>query len=371
MATAKKLKSGTWRIRVYDGKVNGKDHYTSLTGATKKEVELKAAQYAVEQKERSFDRITVKEAVGRYITAKTGVLSPSTIRGYRQIEKTYLDLDSIGDKDIRKITSEDLQLFVSKLTMKVSAKTTANIYGLVVSSIALFCPNKPFKVTLPKRIQPRRKSPSDWQIKALFETAEDDLKIAIALAAFGSLRRGEACALKYEDISGDLIHVHADIVQDEHNNYLYKEIPKTSDSVRFVRVPQQVIDLIGNGDGFIIKCSPGAITSSFIRHKKELGFDIRFHDLRHYYASVGAVLGVPDIYLSEFGGWKRGSGVLKEVYQNVIETAANQFSDTMICHFDSILLQNMTQNMTQKKELPISQEPPNGADGNRTRVDEK
>lgn len=371
MATAKKLKSGTWRIRVYDGKVNGKDHYTSLTGATKKEVELKAAQYAVEQKERNFDRITVKEAVGRYITAKTGVLSPSTIRGYRQIEKTYLDLDSIGDKDIRKITSEDLQLFVSKLTMKVSAKTTANIYGLVVSSIALFCPNKPFKVTLPKRIHTKRKSPSDWQIKALFETAEDDLKIAIALAAFGSLRRGEACALKYEDISGDLIHVHADIVQDEHNHYLYKEIPKTSDSVRFVRVPRQVIDLIGHGEGFIIKCSPGAITSSFIRHKKELGFDIRFHDLRHYYASVGAVLGVPDIYLSEFGGWKRGSGVLKEVYQNVIETAANQFSDTMICHFDSILLQNMTQNMTQKKELPISQEPPNGADGNRTRVDEK
>lgn len=369
MATAKKLKSGTWRIRVYDGKVNGKDHYTSITGTTKKEVELKAAQYAVEQKERSFDRITAKEAVNRYITAKTGVLSPSTIRGYRQIEKTYLD--SIGDKDIQKITSEDLQLFVSRLTMKVSAKTTANIYGLVVSSIALFCPNKPFKVTLPKRIQPRRKSPSDWQIKALFETAEDDLKIAIALAAFGSLRRGEACALKYEDISGDLIHVHADIVQDEHNNYLYKEIPKTSDSVRFVRVPRQVIDLIGHGEGFIIKCSPGAITSSFIRHKKELGFDIRFHDLRHYYASVGAVLGVPDIYLSEFGGWKRGSGVLKEVYQNVIETAANQFSDTMICHFDSIFLQNMTQNMTQKKELPISQEPPNGADGNRTRVDEK
>ena len=91
-------------------------------------------------------------------------------------------------------------------------------------------------------------------------------------------------------------------------------MPKTSESVRYVKVPQQVIDLIGSGSGFILSCSPGAITSSFIRHRDALGLDVRFHDLRHYYASVGAVLGVPDVYMSEFGGWKKGSGVMKEVY---------------------------------------------------------
>ena len=335
MATARKLPSGTWRVRVYDGKIDGKKHYTSITGASKKEVELKAAQYACEQKKQTLESLTVKEAVARYTSAKTGILSPATIRGYRQIEKTYLV--GIEKKDLDKLTSEDLQKYVSGLAEKVSAKTVANAYGLVVASVALFRPDNTFRVTLPKRILPKRKSPSDEQIKALFEAAENDLKIAIALAAFGSLRRGEACALKHEDISGDIIHVHADIVQDENNTYLYKEVPKTSDSDRYVRIPKQVVDLIGEGKGFIISCSPGSITSSFIRHKKALGIDIRFHDLRHYYASVGAVLGVPDVYMSEFGGWKKGSGVMKEVYQNVIESAAEQYQNTMIDHFNSVM----------------------------------
>lgn len=371
MPTAKRLPSGTWRIRVYDGKIDGRDHYTSFTGKTRKEAELKAAQYICEQNaaETTQDSITVKAAVSRYIDAKTGVLSPSTIRGYRQIEKTYLD--KIGEKDIYTITSEDLQRFVSRLAMKVSPKTTANIYGLVASAIALFAPNRQFRVSTPKRVPPKRKSPSDSQIRALFEASEKDLKIAIALAAFGSLRRGEACALKYEDINGDLIHVHADIVQDENNKYLYKEIPKTSDSVRFVRVPQQVVSLIGSGSGFIIGCSPGSITSSFIRLKKKLNIDIRFHDLRHYYASIGAVLGVPDIYLSEFGGWRKGSGVLKAVYQNVIDNAASQYQRTMINHFDSAIFtknSNTAQIKNPLDEIMSNHIKRDGADGNRTRV---
>ena len=157
MATARKLPSGNWRVLVYDGMVDGKRHYASITGATKKEAEWKAAQYLQENKSGPRVRITVRDAVSRYIAAKTGILSPSTIRGYRQIEKTYLD--DIGSKDINKLTSEDLQLYVSGLTLKVSAKTTANIYGLIVSSVGLFCPDRAFRVSLPKEYSQDAKAP--------------------------------------------------------------------------------------------------------------------------------------------------------------------------------------------------------------------
>lgn len=55
MATAKKLKSGSWRCLVYDyTDENGKRHYRSFTSADpssrgKREAERMAADYAVEK----------------------------------------------------------------------------------------------------------------------------------------------------------------------------------------------------------------------------------------------------------------------------------------------------------------------------------
>lgn len=47
MAKAKKLPSGSWRVRVYDGKdAAGKNIYRSFTAATKKQAEFLAAEYA-------------------------------------------------------------------------------------------------------------------------------------------------------------------------------------------------------------------------------------------------------------------------------------------------------------------------------------
>ena len=79
MAKAKKLPSGNWRVLVYAGKENGKNKYKSFTAPTKKEAEFQAAQYAMERKERENGAMTVQEAIDRYIDAKEGVLSPSTV----------------------------------------------------------------------------------------------------------------------------------------------------------------------------------------------------------------------------------------------------------------------------------------------------
>ena len=43
---------------------------------------------------------------------------------------------------------------------------------------------------------------------------------------------------------------------------------------------------------------------------------IRFHDLRHYYASALVAAGIPDIYAMKMGGWSTPD-TLKRVYQDV------------------------------------------------------
>ena len=346
MPTAKLLPSGAYRVQIYLGKdATGKKQMMSFTAPTKDEAEMMALRYRNEHKGRYGHDMTVKDAIERYISAKTAVLSPSTIRAYRSYQRTHYD--SIADKLIFRLTSEDMQLFISSLVGTVSAKTVANVYGLLASAVALFRPDTAFRVTLPRRTRERRKSPSDGLVMTLFEEADSELQKCIALSAFGSLRRGEICALKHRDITGNVVSVHADMVLDQNNEWIYKPFPKTSESIRKVVRPEQVIDLLGDGidDDFIISISPSRVSDRFIKLRTRLGLpDVRFHDLRHYYASIGAVLGIPDTYLSSFGGWRPDSPIMKNVYQNVIDSEKQKYSDKLISHFDVTMSKNFRVN---------------------------
>ena len=343
MATARKLPSGSWRCLVYDyTDQNGKRKYKSFTAPTKKAAELAAAQYCASEKSSgSKSDLTIKEAIGRYIDAKEGVLSPSTIRGYRQLQGKYYN--DIGDLSVFKLTTEKLQRFISSVSDGRSAKTVSNIYGLLMSAVTMFRPDAVFRVSLPKRVKQKKTAPESDHVRALFDAADPEMKICIALAAYGSLRRGEICGLKYKDINGCMVSVHADMVEDADHNFVYKEIPKTSDSVRIVRIPQEVADLIGTGpaDDFIIKHNPTSITHRFVTLRDRLGIDMRFHDLRHYFASIGAVIGIPSTYLSDFGGWGRSSRVMQETYQNVFEADKKRYQDMMSDYFSELMQHEM------------------------------
>ena len=81
MATAKKLPSGNWRVQVFshtDG--TGKRRYESFTAPTKREAELMAEEFGAKKDRRAKHNLRVGEVIDGYITAKTAVLSPSTIR---------------------------------------------------------------------------------------------------------------------------------------------------------------------------------------------------------------------------------------------------------------------------------------------------
>ena len=358
MPIARKLPSGTWRVRVYShvDEKTGKQIYKSFTGKTKREAEEKGRAYEKEAAAKKNSDLTVGDALERYISAKDGVLSASTVRGYRQMQSKYYD--SLRDESIFNVTTESLQRFVSSISGDVSAKTVSNVYGLLSAALAMFRPDAVFRVSLPKKAKPKKTSPSSSDVQALYADADKEMKICIALAAFGGLRRGEICGLKYGDVKNGSISVHADMVENEHNQFVYKELPKTADSIRSVRVPNEVIKLIGKGkkDDFIVKRTPNAVTHAFTRLRNRQKLDICFHDLRHYFASVGAVLGIPDNYLADFGGWRRGSGVMKQIYQNIMVEERDKYQNIMVDHF-SFMTQNMTQTMTQKEKSPVNTGP--------------
>ncbi|MCR5411226.1 MAG: hypothetical protein K6E90_09660 [Lachnospiraceae bacterium] len=346
MARAKKLPSGTWRVQAYSHRDSeGKRHFESFTASTKAEAEMKAAAFAAAKHRRAQHDLTVGEAIDGYIRSKENVLSPSTITGYVRMRDH--NFKSIEKKRIRTLTSETVQQFISEISMDLSPKTVRNVYGLLTASVALYDPNLIFRVTLPAKRKYRPESPSDEVVKRLFKEAYPRQKICIGLGLMG-LREGEVAALDYDDLQGDVLHINKDMVRDRHGKWIVKEIPKTVESDRYITLPPYLVDLIGEGTGRIVPVTPNTISKQFIKLRDKLGLTIRFHDLRHFFASTGVILKIPELYLADMGGWERGgNSSMKTIYQNNMSSMSDFYRKKMANHVDLLINEDAVSEKSQ------------------------
>ena len=227
MPTAKKLKSGSWRVQAFshfeykgDKKV---PKYRSFTAPTKAAAEMAAAKFANDKKRFKVADLTVGEAVTEYIKKKEPVLSPATIKGYYV---TLRNLGEISKVKISVLSSDDLQRWVNSLTTSLSPKSIRNRYALIMAAVSGYS-ERHYHTTMPARPPLVYDVPTDDQVKLLIREAEGDLKLAILLSAVGTLRRGEACALKYKDVYRDqsAVFVHADLILNNNKDWTYKDIP--------------------------------------------------------------------------------------------------------------------------------------------------
>ena len=341
---ARKLPSGNWNCTVFSNIENGKRKYVSFTAQTKQEAQRQALEFQInKKKEEKPQNITVGEAIRNYIDSKSNILSPATIREYKNYIKQY---DNLAYIRIGSLDTLDLQRFVNDLSATKSPKTVRNIYSLLLSSIRLYS-DRNFHVTLPQKKNPDRHIPTDADVQNLIQNANPRLKLAIILGSQG-LRRGEIASLKFGDILRDFnaIYIHSDMVLNEHKQWTYKEIPKTNTSTRRVILDKEIIDMLGTGkdEDYILGVLPSTITSDFINLRNRLGLQCRFHDLRHYSASILHALGLPDAFIMERNGWA-SDNVLKSVYRHNLSDKTDSFTTIANEYFKKNILTN---NITQK-----------------------
>ena len=335
---AKKLPSGNWRCQVHYTDKNGKVHRPSFTASSKREAEMQALKFLNDTDKLLIEDITIEKAVQNYLEANKSVLSPSTIYNYTKDAKRF---DPIKNIKIKKLTTKDIQEFISSLSDSgLSPKTVKNTYGLLRSALTFSGIEKTFAVHLPTAQKKKKLAPENEQIKALYNSANRKMKIAISLAAFHSLRRGEICGLTYADLDGNTLYVHSDMVQAaDGDGWVHKETPKTDASNRTVYLSDKEVELIGSGnpEDYIVDLVPSSIGTNFYNLCKRTGIKMRFHDLRGYYASIAVAMGIPDIYLAHMGGWRENSSVLKEHYQNPISSIDKGYAEKLNNFFDSLI----------------------------------
>lgn len=327
---AKKLPSGRWRCQIYLGKADGKPIRESVTADTKREAEIRAAMRLKEYQGIKSHR-TVKNAVQAYIDGKEGILSPSTVRSYLSIQKNHFTV--IGNVDIDKLTSEQIQAEINKIALTCSAKTVKNAFGLLTATLKLYRPGFVPVVRLPERQKKDLNVPTDRDVKTLLNALKGHyLELAVMLAAFGPMRRGEICALRSQNIAGSVVHVCENMVHDKDNVWRIKT-PKTAADDRFIEYPDFVRELWTGKKGRLFDVTPNQLTKDFTLFLRRNSLPIfRFHDLRHYSASIQHALGVPDAFIISRGGWQTDA-TLKAVYRHALTDKQKEMDKLINNHF--------------------------------------
>jgi integrase len=220
---------------------------------------------------------------------------------------------------------------------------------LIRAALSLFAPELNLRVTLPPKKKLEYHTPTTEEVYSLINAASPNMKTAIMLAAFCGLRRGEIVSLTYDDIRDNVIHVHSAAVI---GNVV--KSPKTYTSDRYIPIPQFVLNyILGNKkDKKVCPLSLNSISHRFTELRDKLGYNCRFHDLRHYYASACHAIGVPDQYIMKFGGWK-SDAILKDIYRGTLDDFERNSADKITAYFDKNANEMLTTPRKRVNHAPL------------------
>ena len=217
-----------------------------------------------------------------------------------------------------------------------------NAYGLISAALQQALPDATFKVRLPAAGTQETTIPSQDQVASLLSACEGTpMYNAVILAACLGLRRSEVCALTYSDIDAAQcsVSITKAMVYGEHGWHI--KPPKTFSGRRLVRTSPVIVEALRQNrhhETRVVPLQPNTITEYFSKLCAETGFTARFHDLRHYNASVMLALGFPDKYAAKRLG-HASPAITQRVYQHVmadrnreLETALGSFFSAAICN---------------------------------------
>ena len=283
---------------------------------------------------KSMPNRTFGEALDRYIEARENLLSPRTIRNYKYIRSA--NLQELMPVQLRSIDADMIQRIINQEAAKYSPKTVRDFHGLIYSVLQGERPDLALNTVLPAAKRPKLYIPSDDDVGKVLEMAGGtEMEIPILLAAFGPMRRGEICALHADDISGNVVHVTKNMVLDSSGKWVIKT-PKTYSGDRYIAFPDFVARKLNALEGHIVNLNPDMLSCRFRRLIKSCStHPFRFHDLRHYSASIMHAIGVPDAYIMQRGGWGNDI-VLKSIYRHVMDDKMQAINQAANSYFEEL-----------------------------------
>lgn len=349
----KKLPSGNWFIHLRLGGVNypitesSKDE--CINQATLIKAKYKAGELQAEKDPQveEAEGITLGAAMSKYIQSQRGILSPSTIIGYEDIRRNRFK--SCMDRRLNELGKEEWQEAI-KAEGK-SPKTIKNSIGLikkVYKENGLMFPD----VTLPAQVKAKKAWLTPEEIKKFMKLVKGEKCEIPALLALNSLRKSEVCGLEWSDI--DLkkrkITIRGAMILDESGQYTKRDQNKTEDSARTVSIRMnQLYDAlmaVEDKTGFVVKVHPETPYRQIqkICEDNDLPL-VGWHGLRHSFASLCYLRGIPEMTAMRLGGWSDYQ-TMRKIYTHIAEQNVLEGEDIL----DEFWNQNANENANERQK---------------------
>lgn len=363
----RKRKDGRWEGRYTAGHdpETGKAIYKNVLGKTQAEVKEKLKQAIGETQALDIAKAG-KYTVGEWMEvwfqdyAKIKV-RPSSHQTYQGYIHNHIR-PNIGDIPLEKLTSLDLQKFYKKLLAQgrvdrveakgqpkgLSAKTVRNIYQILSSALKLaqeqrlILTNPAEGCALPRVEHQEMKTLTTVQLASFFwEARESGVFELYYLELATGLRRGELLGLKWEDIDlerGDLrvrrqvSRINGEVVEGPlKTKNAYRTLPLAEDTVGVLKEQRKKV---GNSPWVFPSPNGGPISPDSVLHMlhrvlKRAGLPkVRFHDLRHTFATLALQNGVDVKTVSGMLG-HFSAGFTLDTYAHITSAAQRQAAQTM------------------------------------------
>ena len=363
----RKRKDGRWEGRYTAGRdpETGRAIYKNVLGKTQAEAKAKLKQAIEEAK--GLDAAKVgRYTIGQWMDvwfehyAKVKV-RPSSHQTYRGYIDNHIK-PNIGKIPLEKLTSLELQKFYKKLLEKgrvdrlesrnqakgLSPKTVWNIHQIISSAMKLaqeqklIASNPAEGCALPRMGHQEMKTLPVEQLHSFLREAKDSGVFELYYLELATgLRRGELLGLKWEDIDlerGDLrvrrqiARINGEVVEAPlKTKNAYRTLPLAEDTVSILLEQKKKVAgspwVFPSSTGGPI--SPDSVLHMLHRVLKRAGLPrIRFHDLRHTFATLALQNGVDVKTVSGMLG-HFSAGFTLDTYAHVTTASQRQAAKTM------------------------------------------
>ena len=340
----RKRDDGRWEGRIVVGhKENGDSIFRYVYAPTQKELSAKLRQnidayQGVDLTEDSS--MTLGEWLDQWLNDIAGTIRPATLIRYRGTVENHIR-PKLGNKIISQVTPKDIQRLYDKLAQSgnlhtgagLSGGTIYGIHGMLHEALQaaqqthLIASNPTEQVTVPKFTYGSKQILTEEQLDVFMKViAEDEIWYDFFYTELTTgLRRGEICGLKWEDfdeVAGTLKVCRT--VYREAGGGLTAGDTKTSAGTRKIVLPSSTAALLSKRKASALTewifpnplkpeqpTNPGSAYRQLKVLLKQAGLpNIRFHDLRHTFATHALASGVDVKTLSGILGHTRAAFTL-------------------------------------------------------------
>lgn len=315
----KKLPSGNYFIQL---RLNGKSvPITAVTAKEcKKQAELIKAEYQAGRRVEGVygEKISLADAIDRYIDKRSNVLSPSTIRGYKAIKRNYFqdEMPKLIDGRI------NWQAAINREAKRLAPKTLRNAW-LFITSVLKENNITPPNVKLPQAVPTEKQFLDPDQIRVFVAAVKGQPCEIPSLLALHSLRRSEIMALTWDkiDLKQNTIRVSGAAVFDANGVLVRKATNKNDSSVRTlpIMIPglYAALEAVEDKSGLVVRCHANTLWEQINKVCEDNGLPkVGVHGLRHSFASLAYHLGLSELETMQLGGWS-DTKTMRDIYTHI------------------------------------------------------